>query len=258
MVLSMRTDDMGAPALEIVDLVVEYHGVPALRGVTFSVPARRIVAVLGPNGAGKSTLANSVSGLVKSTGGVIRLGGQDITPMPAYERHRRGIGHLPDLRGIFPSLTVGENLKMGLFVRGSKRRTRESIEQALGIFPILGARQRQKAGLLSGGEQQMLAMARLLVHPPAVLVVDEVSHGLAPKIVDSLFSAIASLRTQTSVLLIEQFIDRALECADSAIVLRGGSVVHQAQARDLSRSAVQDLYSLGGSATGTALDPDSK
>jgi branched-chain amino acid transport system ATP-binding protein len=233
----------GEPArLEVVDLQVQYGHVTALRSMSLTVEPGTAVAVLGPNGAGKSSLANSISGLVAGSARSLLLDGQEIRRLSAVARARRGIGHLPDSRAIFPSLTVHDNLRM--FFGRRKATVRQDIERAYELFPPLARRKRLVARKLSGGEQQMLAFSRLVVAPPRLLIVDELSHGLAPGIVASLFTSLETLKGSTSMIIIEQFVSRAVKLADSVLVLSHGEVQHHGPASEFTTEMAADLYSL--------------
>jgi branched-chain amino acid transport system ATP-binding protein len=232
----------GPAKLDIVELAVQYGHVTALRSMSLSLEPGTAIAVLGPNGAGKSSLANAVSGLVGSSAKSLLLDGEEIGKLSAYARARRGIGHLPDSRAIFPSLTVNENLKM--FFQRRKGATRSDIEKAYELFPPLARRQKLAARKLSGGEQQMLAFSRLVVAPPRLLIVDELSHGLAPGIVASLFKSLEVLKGSTSMIVIEQFVSRAVKLADSVLVLSHGEVQHLGPAADFTTDMAAELYSL--------------
>jgi branched-chain amino acid transport system ATP-binding protein len=209
--------------LEVSDLSARYGAAQALNGVSFEMAPNTALAVLGPNGAGKSTLARVLSGLVPATSGKVRLSGDDITGLSPTKVRRAGLVHLPEGRGVFPSLTVLENLRMALAVDKAARDG--GLARAFEIFPVLGERRRQLAGTLSGGEQQMLSLARALMVNPKLVIADEMSLGLAPKLVDVLFESLGRARAAgVSVLMIEQFARRALEFADQCLILRRGEV----------------------------------
>ena len=210
------------PVLEVRNLNVRYGLAQALFDVTFDIPANSALAVLGPNGAGKSTLARAVSGLVPSTSGSVVLEGRDITKESPTAIRRAGMIHLPEGRGIFPGLSVLENLRMATVLDRGERNS--ALERAFEIFPVLGERRRQTAGTLSGGEQQMLSLARALMVSPRLIIADEMSLGLAPKLVDVVFESLERARSAgVSVLMIEQFASRALAFADNCLILQRGT-----------------------------------
>jgi branched-chain amino acid transport system ATP-binding protein len=212
-----------SPLLSVRDLTVRYGAAQALFGISFDMPQNSALAVLGPNGAGKSTLARAVSGLVASSGGEIRLDDRDITKLSPTAIRRAGMVHLPEGRGIFPGLTVQENLRMALVVEKTARDG--ALDRAFEIFPVLGKRRRQLAGTLSGGEQQMLSLARALMVSPRLIIADEMSLGLAPMLVDVVFESLARARAAgVSVLMIEQFASRALAFSDHCLILQRGRV----------------------------------
>jgi len=212
-----------SPLLSVRNLAVRYGPAQALFDVSFELPANTGVAVLGPNGAGKSTLARALSGLVRPSAGSIHFGGRDITKDSPEAIRRAGLVHLPEGRGVFPGLTVLENLRMATVLDRRERST--ALEKAFSIFPVLGDRKRQAAGTLSGGEQQMLSLARALMVSPALIIADEMSLGLAPLMVDTVFESLVRARSLgVAVLMIEQFASRALEFADSAVIMQRGTV----------------------------------
>ena len=212
--------------LTVEDLDVAYGDAQALFGVGLEVAARAAVAVLGPNGAGKSSLAAAVGGRVRPTGGRIGFDGHDVTGWPAHRLARLGLAFVPEGRAIFPHLTVLENLRVRLRYAVPARQRSAALDRAFAAFPVLAERRRQAAGTLSGGEQQMLSLARVLAAPPRLLVADEMSLGLAPLVVELVFDALAQARREgAAVVLIEQYVQRALRLADTAVILRRGRVV---------------------------------
>jgi branched-chain amino acid transport system ATP-binding protein len=215
---------MSAPMLAVKDLDVSYGSSQALFGVSLEVEAGSLVAVLGANGAGKSTLARTVSGLVPPSAGRVWFNGLDVTKRAAHKLSAEGLTHIPEGRGIFPGLTVLENLRMA--VKQLKRGERASaIEGSIERFPVLGERHRQAAGTLSGGEQQMLALARALAVTPKLILADEMSLGLAPLVTETVFEGLAEARRSgVTVVLIEQFVHRALALADRCVILTRGRV----------------------------------
>ena len=228
--------------LELDRVTVSYGAMRALVDMTLVVPEGCVVALLGANGAGKTTTLRTISGLVRSDRGRIRFDGQDVTQWPPHLLAGSGIVHVPEGRGIFRSLTVAENLSMAAYAGVTGRAS--IIEDAVALFPVLGERLGQQAGTLSGGEQQMLALARALVTRPRLLMLDEISMGLAPLITAQLFDTIrASKQSGTSMLLVEQYVDAALELADYAYVLEKGRIVDMGEPSDLKASAaLTDAY----------------
>jgi len=227
-------------ALEVRALHAGYGPVEVLHGVSLTVPARGVTVLLGPNGAGKSTLLRAVSGRLRPTSGQVLLRGADVTGLRTEVLARRGMCSVPEGRGVFPNLTVAENLLMWTHRPGVRRTDVESI--AFARFPRLAERRRQLAGTLSGGEQQMLAMSRALATDPDVLLLDEVSMGLAPVVVAELLALVAAVaELGTPVLLAEQFATAALEVAATAAVLVGGRV-RATGTPDQVRDLVADAY----------------
>ncbi|HEX4531523.1 MAG TPA: ABC transporter ATP-binding protein [Acidimicrobiia bacterium] len=237
----------GGTLLSTTGLDVRYGSVQALFDVSIDVPAGSVVAVLGANGAGKSTLARAVSGLVPSFGGRVTFDGRDITKAAPYDIRRAGLVHIPEGRGIFPGLSVQENLRMAVRRVGTPDQRRSAVDHAYELVPRLAERRSQRAGTLSGGEQQMLALARALAVPPKVIIADEMSLGLAPLVVDFVFENIQrASETGVTIVLIEQFIHRALGLADQCVILKQGSVAWTGPS-DHARQEVLDRY-LGESA----------
>jgi branched-chain amino acid transport system ATP-binding protein len=239
-------------ALEISCLRVSYGGVRALHDVSLTVPRGAVVALLGPNGAGKSTTLRTISGVMRAEEGTITSFGRRIDRMAAYRIARMGVVHVPEGRGIFPSLDVRENLEMA--AEGTTGRTngregdRSALEEATEMFPVLGNRLRQTAGSLSGGEQQMLALARAIMARPRLLMVDEISMGLAPIVVGHLFEALRKIAaTGASLLLVEQYVETALELADYVYVMDKGVIVDVGEPNDMRASNLAAAY-LGGAA----------
>ena len=237
---------MGESALAISTDVLSLQGVWAgygettvLRGVDLSVPEGSVVALLGPNGAGKTTLLRVASGSLHPSRGQVLAGDCDATGRPPEWFAARGHCHVPEGRGIFPSLTVRENL----FLQAEKGREREALSMATEAFPKLGQRLAQVAGTMSGGEQQMLAVARAYIRRPALVLLDEVSFGLAPVIVDEIFAFLHRLTEQgSSLLLVEQYVDRALAMADRVYLLQKGAIAWQGTAAELRQSDVFSHY----------------
>jgi branched-chain amino acid transport system ATP-binding protein len=239
------------PLLSVRDLDVKYQSVQALFEISIDVPEGSVVAILGANGAGKSTLARAVSGLVPSSGGKIHFGGRDITKAKPHDIRRAGLVHIPEGRGIFPGLSVQENLRMGVRRVGTTEQRRTAIDHAYDLFPRLAERRSQRAGTLSGGEQQMLALARALAVPPRLIIADEMSLGLAPLVVDMVFDSIQQAsKSGVTIVLIEQFIHRALGLADQCMILTRGVVAWTGPAAKAEQE-VLDRY-LGESAEAMA------
>ncbi|HVS67210.1 MAG TPA: ABC transporter ATP-binding protein [Mycobacteriales bacterium] len=224
---------MATPLLELTGLSVSYGGMRALSDVNLVIPEGSVVALLGANGAGKTTTLRTISGLIRPDGGKIQFRGRSIERTAPHRIASMGVMHVPEGRGIFRSLTVAENLEMAEYGRRAKTEG-PVIEQAVAQFPALGSRLKQTAGTLSGGEQQMLALARAFAAKPALLMLDEISMGLAPLITEKLFEAIRAVAaTGVGMLLIEQYVDAALELADYGYVLEKGRIVDMGDAGDL-------------------------
>jgi branched-chain amino acid transport system ATP-binding protein len=223
---------MSDPILTVADLRVSYGRVEAVRGVSFTAERGSLVTLVGANGAGKSSVINAVSGMLRPAGGRITFEGSDITRTPAHKLVARGLVQVPEGRQILSTLTIEENLRLGAWHTGST--AQQSIDAMYDRFPVLAQRRALPAGALSGGEQQMLAIARALVAKPTVMLMDEPSMGLAPKIVDEVFRVIEEIRASgTTVVLVEQNARRALRAADHGYVLQTGSIVHSGPAAEL-------------------------
>jgi branched-chain amino acid transport system ATP-binding protein len=219
-----------------------YGSVQALHGVDLTIREGTIVAILGPNGAGKSTLLKTISGVVRARRGAIVVGGTDVTRADPAAIVRRGVVHCPEGRHVFPEFTVEENLRVGAYARGEGSAT----ERVFALFPVLAERRRQRAGTLSGGEQQMLAIGRALMARPRVLLLDEPSLGLAPILVERIFEAIARLREDgVTIALVEQNAALALAIADDAYLLSHGTVRFAGTARDLAATELLHTAYLG-------------
>jgi branched-chain amino acid transport system ATP-binding protein len=208
--------------LELRDVHAGYGDTAVLHGVSLTVPTGSVVALLGPNGAGKTTLLRVVSGLLRPSAGAVVLEGTVITESKPHERVGMGLCHIPESRGIYPTLTVRENLVLHTWAKPDK----SAIDRAVQSFPILGTKLQQPAGELSGGQQQMLAVVRSYIANPRLVLVDEVSMGLAPVVVDQIYEFLAGIvRAGASLLLVEQYVSRALAAADSLVILTKGQVV---------------------------------
>jgi branched-chain amino acid transport system ATP-binding protein len=211
--------------LAVKDLRITYGDAQAVDGVSFSVERGQCLAILGANGAGKSSIAQCLAGLVPAASGTVTVDGEETTHSRGYDLAKRGVAYLPEGRGIFPGLTVAENVTLGVRVLPKAERS-TAEERVYELFPKLGQRRKQQAATLSGGEQQMLAVGRALVTKPQLMVVDELSLGLAPLIIDDIYTAMTTAREAgTTMVLIEQYVERALAFADEALVLRRGVVV---------------------------------
>jgi branched-chain amino acid transport system ATP-binding protein len=229
------------PILRVHDLDVSYGSSRALFGVSLEVQPGTVVAVLGANGAGKSTLARTISGLVAPAVGKVFFEGHDVTGFPAHRIRRLGLTYIPEGRGIFPGLSVVDNLRMA--VAQERRQDRAgAIERAIDRFPVLGRRSSQRAGSLSGGEQQMLALARALAVSPKIVIADEMSLGLAPLIAESVFEGLEEARRSgITIVLSEQFVHRALAMADTCVILMRGRVGWSGPASEAGQEVI-DRY----------------
>jgi branched-chain amino acid transport system ATP-binding protein len=226
-------DANAAPALELIDVRAAYGRIEVLRGVSLVIPPGKVFALLGPNGAGKSTTLKVVSGRLAPTVGCVHIAGSHVNGAKPHRLARAGVCSVPEGRGIFPNLDVAENLRMMAF-RGGLR-TEDIEEQAYMRFPVLGERRTQLAGTLSGGEQQMLAMARALVTDPSLLLLDEISMGLAPRIVSQLYEVVGQLADQgIALLVVEQFARTALAIADVAAIMVHGVITQAGRPEALS------------------------
>lgn len=233
--------------LQVSNLHTYYGSICALRGVSVSVQPGQIVTLIGANGAGKTTLLRTISGLISPAEGSITFEGRRIDGLSPHNIVRMGICQVPEGRGLFPDLTVWENLRMGAYTIRDKRQIEKGIEGALEMFPRLSERIQQKAGTMSGGEQQMLAVARALVSKPKLLMLDEPSLGLAPILVDQVFTKIQGINDGgVTILLVEQNARRALALADEGYVIRTGEVIlSDAADRLMENPQVKESY-LGG------------
>ena len=222
--------------LEVRDVVVHYGRIKALHGVSLVVHEGELVTLLGSNGAGKTTMMRAISGLHPLTSGSVWFGGRDVTKVKAYRRVTEGLIQAPEGRGVFPGMSVTENLEMGCYGRkfASKAEHKERLDWVMETFPRLAERKSQVGGTLSGGEQQMLAIGRALMARPKVLLLDEPSMGLAPMVISQIFKIIAEINSQgTTVLLVEQNAQQALSRSDRAYILETGEVTKTGNAREL-------------------------
>ncbi len=226
---------MGTPVLELNDVHTYYGKIHALKGITLAVERGEIVTLIGSNGAGKTTTLRTISGLLRPRQGTIKLNDESITTTPPHKIVAKGIGHVPEGRGVFPALTVLENLEMGAFLLRNNAEFERRIELVFSVFSRLKERMHQKGGTLSGGEQQMLAIGRGLMQQPAILLLDEPSMGLAPLLVEEIFNIIRRLNSEegTTVLLVEQNAQAALQTANRAYVMETGKITMSGDAQQL-------------------------
>jgi branched-chain amino acid transport system ATP-binding protein len=235
--------------LEVENLVARYGRITALGGISLSVGEGEIVTLIGANGAGKTTTLRAISGLLRPAEGTIRFDGRDLTRLAPNAIVRAGVGHAPEGRRIFPRMTVRENLELGAYTRRSRTEIAADTERVLTLFPRLRERYAQRAGTMSGGEQQMLAMARALMARPRLLLLDEPSLGLSPLLVQTIFAVIRELNAAgTTVLLIEQNARQALAIASRGYVLEVGRIAHSGPAAELAASEAVRASYLGGAA----------
>ena len=232
------------PMLSLAGLDVFYGGIHALRGVSLTVNAGEVVTLIGANGAGKSTTLRAITGLVTPQGGRVTFLGDDITGMAPHKLVARGISMAPEGRGVFANLTVLENLEMGAYLTKDRAAIRRDLERGFTLFPRLKERSRQPAGTLSGGEQQMLAIARALMSHPKLLLLDEPSLGLAPIVCQTIFSTIDEIKAEgTTVLLVEQNANAALKHSDRGYVLETGAVILEGTAAEIAGNPrVREAY----------------
>jgi branched-chain amino acid transport system ATP-binding protein len=237
--------------LNIANLHAAYGKVEVLHGISLDVPKGKVVTLIGSNGAGKTTTMRAISGMIKPKSGSVTLAGQDVTGQPSHKIARAGLAHSPEGRRVFASMSVTDNLLLGAFPRFTRSRPRGDVqgdlERAMELFPRLAERRTQLAGTLSGGEQQMLAMARAVMLKPEVILLDEPSMGLAPILVEEVFKIIARLKEEgVTMLLVEQFAAAALNVADYGYVLENGRISVHGEAEKLKNDpAVRAAY-LGG------------
>jgi branched-chain amino acid transport system ATP-binding protein len=231
--------------LEVKDLKVAYGKIQAIKGISLNVKQGEIVTLVGANGAGKTTLLKTISGILKPSDGVINFEGKDIQSIAPHDRVIEGLCQAPEGRGIFPGMTVLENLEMGKYARKDwKNELKEDLDRIYILFPRLKERQSQFGGTLSGGEQQMLSIGRALMSRPRLLLLDEPSMGLAPMFIQQIFSIIREIQTQgVSILLVEQNAAQALSCANRAYILETGNIVKEGAGKDLlNDDAIKKAY----------------
>ncbi|WP_346347247.1 ABC transporter ATP-binding protein [Bradyrhizobium sp. dw_411] len=241
---------MTAAMLELDNIRAGYNDAIAVENISLTVGQSEVVCLLGANGAGKTTTMRVVTGLIPLLGGTIRYNGEDISQMPPHERVTAGICLSPEGRQVFPDLTVMENLSLGSFNRRARRNRAQTLDQVLTLFPKLAERSGQAAGLMSGGEQQMLAIGRALMGQPKLLALDEPSLGLSPKMVSTVFESIQTIaRSGITILLVEQNTRAALSIAQRGYVLSAGRVVHEGTAADLAQSEMVQKAFVGAAFT---------
>jgi branched-chain amino acid transport system ATP-binding protein len=231
--------------LDIKDLKVSYGKIEAIKGITLNVSQGEIVTLVGANGAGKTTLLKTISGILKPSNGVINFEGKDIQSIAPHDRVLAGLCQAPEGRGIFPGMTVLENLEMGKYSRPEwKKELQEDLDRVYTLFPRLKERQGQAGGTLSGGEQQMLSIGRALMSRPRLLLLDEPSMGLAPMFIQQIFKIIREIQTQgVSILLVEQNAAQALSCANRAYIMETGNIVKEGSGKELlNDEAIKKAY----------------
>jgi branched-chain amino acid transport system ATP-binding protein len=246
----MNTVNSGAtpqvPLLELENVTAFYGDLQALFGITLRVQAGEIVTLIGANGAGKTTILRLISGIKQLANGSLRSCGQDVSRVPAHEMVARGVSHVPEGRQVFPFLTVRENLSLGAYTSRARANAKRTLEEQLSLFPRLGERLTQLAGTLSGGEQQMVAIARGLMAQPQLLLLDEPSLGLAPKVVEEVFEKIQQVRqTGITMLIVEQNVVSGLAIADRGYVVQHGAVVLEDSAQNLLKNEMVRAAYLG-------------
>lgn len=246
-----------ADALGVDHVSAAYGPYRALFDVSFAVAAGGAVALVGPNGAGKSTVARTVSGLLAPTGGRVQVGGRDVTGWPAWRIARAGLAHVPEGRAVFGALSVEENLRLAFRRRAGRAAVGRLLGRAYERFPVLGERRHQPAGTLSGGQQRLLSLAGVLLAPPLLVVADELSLGLAPVVLDDVYTQLAELRAAgTALLVVEQQIDRVLALTDRAVVLERGAVAYDGPSTGAPAALARVVRTIGDGAAGRSVGPD--
>ena len=230
----MTLANAARPLLELENVTAYYKDLQALFGITLKVNEGEIVTLIGANGAGKTTTLRVISGMKQLAGGKLRFAGQDVSRVPAHEMVERGVSHVPEGRQVFPFLTVRENLSLGAYIPSARAGMKQAMEEQLALFPRLAERMEQLAGTLSGGEQQMVAIARGLMAKPKLLLLDEPSLGLAPKIVDEMFEKIQEVRSKgVTMLIVEQNVVSGLSIADRGYVVQNGFIILEDSSKNL-------------------------
>ncbi|HKV93087.1 MAG TPA: ABC transporter ATP-binding protein [Candidatus Angelobacter sp.] len=243
-VLSSAAQSAGGSLLELSNVTAFYRDLQALFGISLTVNAGEIVTLIGANGAGKTTLLRVISGMKRAAAGSVRFAGQDVSRVPAHEMVARGVSHVPEGRQVFPFMTVKENLSLGAYAPRARANMKRLMEEQLALFPRLAERMDQLGGTLSGGEQQMVAIARGLMAQPKLLLLDEPSLGLAPKIVEEVFEKIQEVRRSgITMLIVEQNVVSGLSIADRGYVIQNGVVFLEGTAKELlSNQSVRAAY----------------
>ncbi len=237
----------GTPMLELTDLRVAYGGIKALKGVSMKVAPGEIVAMIGANGAGKTTTLKTIARLLPIASGSVKFCGKDVGSLSTEQLVKEGVSLVPEGRAIFPNLTVRENLELGAYLHRDPTAMRETLEDMTALFPRLGERMKQEGGTLSGGEQQMLAIARALMARPSLLLLDEPSLGIAPKLVQQIFAAIKKVaEAGVTILVVEQNTRIALASSQRAYVLRTGEIALEGPSADLAKDPEIQAAYLGG------------
>jgi branched-chain amino acid transport system ATP-binding protein len=237
----------GTPMLELADLRVNYGGIKALKGISLRVDRGEIVAMIGANGAGKTTTLKSIARLLPIASGTLKFCGRDVGAVASEDLVAAGVSLVPEGRAIFPNLTVRENLEIGAYLHRDKKAMQETIDDMTQLFPRLGERMKQEGGTLSGGEQQMLAIARALMARPSLLLLDEPSLGIAPKLVQQIFEAIKKIAAAgVTILLVEQNTRIALASSQRAYVLRTGEIALEGKSAELAKNPEIQAAYLGG------------
>ncbi|UOK71908.1 ABC transporter ATP-binding protein [Ancylobacter polymorphus] len=238
-----HADTATPPLLQVENLAVSYGRIRAVDGVNLHVEPGRIVSLVGSNGAGKTTTLMALSGLLPLASGRIRFAGEDITALAPELRVARGIAHVPERRRVFAGMTVRENLMLGAYARGDTVDIASDLERMVALFPRLGERMAQQAGTMSGGEQQMLAIARGLMSRPSLLIMDEPTMGLAPQMIDLILDTVLEIRKQgTTILLVEQNAVEAMRLSDHVYIMRLGRIVHEDSGANIDPERVKSFY----------------
>jgi len=229
--------------LEVSGLCVAYGGIEAVKGISLSVGTDEIVSLIGSNGAGKTTTLRAISGLLPCKGGKVNFQGKDITTLSPDARVRMKLSHVPEGRHVFPALTIEENIKLGSYTRNDRKAIADDIEDMYQLFPILKERRKQQAGTMSGGEQQMLSIARAMMSRPELLILDEPTMGLSPKMIEVVLEAIQEIRShKTPILLVEQNTVEAIQMATRVYALRVGEIVSVLEGKNVTEESLKDFY----------------